>query len=349
MTRRAPGSQRCRQRALRSVRSHTLGRVVLVCCALWLAAASADAQAGALDYEGAIARAIQEFDLGHWDEARALFERAHSLRPNARTLRGLGLVEFERRSYVHAEQLLAASLDDPRMPLTPALRLEVQDVLTRTRTFIGRVMLHVEPKNAEVLIDDAPAERDSAGRIALDLGAHTLLVRRAGFRDDGRRLDLVGGQLVDLTITLVAEPPPVTPLTAAPGDAQSAAAAGEARVDAGAGAHRSAALPVILLIAGGAAIASGTVMGVIALQHSSDGASDRQAASADTWALGADLALGTGVVAAGLGVLLLWRGDGAHGALTEQPPQQPSAQPSTISVAPSIGPHALGLHARGAF
>src|SRR5688572_888187 len=57
------------------------------------------------DYKRAVEEALKEYGLGHFEEARSLFRRAHGIYPNARTLRGLGMVEFELRHYVRAAQL----------------------------------------------------------------------------------------------------------------------------------------------------------------------------------------------------------------------------------------------------
>jgi hypothetical protein len=45
---------------------------------------------------------VAEFEAGHLEDSRALFTRAHSTQPNARTLRGLGIAEFELRKYVES-------------------------------------------------------------------------------------------------------------------------------------------------------------------------------------------------------------------------------------------------------
>lgn len=57
-------------------------------------------------YEDAVRLALGEFDAGNFAEAREHFRKAHSLDPNARTLRALGLVEFELRNYGEAANFL---------------------------------------------------------------------------------------------------------------------------------------------------------------------------------------------------------------------------------------------------
>ena len=74
---------------------------------------------------------------GNWNEAFALFEAAHALQPNARTLRGMGITLYENRRYVEATRQLRAALADKRNPLTDELRRSTQEVLTRSEQFAG--------------------------------------------------------------------------------------------------------------------------------------------------------------------------------------------------------------------
>ena len=61
------------------------------------ATAQPSARASTTEYEAMITDGLAEFQAQRYAEARALFERAHALSPNARTLRGIGMVAFEMR------------------------------------------------------------------------------------------------------------------------------------------------------------------------------------------------------------------------------------------------------------
>ena len=66
--------------------------VGVLCVSLGLshvALAQEDAEA---QYKQLIQQALGEFRRQNWPEARVLFRRAHALSPNARTLRGMGVV-----------------------------------------------------------------------------------------------------------------------------------------------------------------------------------------------------------------------------------------------------------------
>ncbi|HEX6239538.1 MAG TPA: hypothetical protein VFZ61_01540, partial [Polyangiales bacterium] len=59
------------------------------------ATAQSAAKSGPPGYADAIEQALSELEAANYPEAREEFQRAHAIYPNARTLRGLGMVEFE--------------------------------------------------------------------------------------------------------------------------------------------------------------------------------------------------------------------------------------------------------------
>jgi hypothetical protein len=65
--------------------------------------------------------------------AREELRRAHAIFPNARTLRGLGMVEFELRSYVQSVQLLEQALAASVKPLDGKLRTDTEALLARAQ------------------------------------------------------------------------------------------------------------------------------------------------------------------------------------------------------------------------
>ena len=126
-------------------------RFLVVCLALLVSMPSFGA-AQAKDegaYKELIEQALTEFKLKNWPEARVLFRRAHELNPNARTLRGLGVVSFEMRDYQQAVRQLSLALVDTRQPLTDVQRSECEGLLGRARTFVGSYSLRVTPATAK--------------------------------------------------------------------------------------------------------------------------------------------------------------------------------------------------------
>lgn len=152
-------------------------------------------------YDDAIAKAVVEFDHGNWEEARVLFRRAHDANPNARTWRSLGITAFELRRYVDAIAEFEAALADPRKPLTAKQRDEVQDLLGRAREFISVYRVRVRPDDAEVLVDGKVAALKD-GKLFLDPGEHTVVVRARGYQERREDLNVSAGAQEELSLEL---------------------------------------------------------------------------------------------------------------------------------------------------
>jgi hypothetical protein len=158
--------------------------------------------AGGAEYLELIEQALSEFKHKNWPEARVHFRRAHELNPNARTLRGMGVVSYEMRDYVQAVIALSAALVDARQPLTDAQKKECSALLARARTFIGSYDLALEPARAEVTVDGAELVRDADGRVLVAFGEHTLQASAPGFQSSTSKLAVQGGEHGELRIVL---------------------------------------------------------------------------------------------------------------------------------------------------
>jgi hypothetical protein len=179
-----------------------------------LAPATALSQdAGDAAYRSAIDEAVQEFSAGRWEEARTLFKRAHELSPNARTLRGMGMSAFEMRLYVQAIRELDGALRDTRKPLDGELRAQVQQLIVKARSFVGRVMPLVEPGEAKLLIDGRDPVREPDGSVLLDVGPHVISATLDGYKPSNVRLSVEGGsdQIVRVPLEPLLAAAPVVP------------------------------------------------------------------------------------------------------------------------------------------
>jgi len=194
--------------------------------------ARASAQGDDAAYKELIEQALSEFKHKNWPEARVLFMRAHELNPNARTLRGMGIVSFEMRDYVNALVNLKAALADTRQALTESQRREVDALLTRTRTYVGAYTLKADPPDARVTVDNGEPTIDEEGRLLVSFGEHTLVGRAPGREETTLRLNVQGGERGEIALTLplarsVAAPAPVPqPAVAAAPEAAKGPAAG---------------------------------------------------------------------------------------------------------------------------
>jgi tetratricopeptide (TPR) repeat protein len=179
---------------------------LVICAALStspIAVRAEDSALGSSPYLALIDHAIAEFDAHHFEEARALFLRAHRMAPSARTERGLGLAEFELRNYPEAFERFGAALSASVRPLEGELRRDTEQMRERARGFFAEVKIDSHPATAQVAIDGAP---QTARQFPLTTGAHELLLEAPLHRAERRRIEVRGGEELLLTIALRAEP-----------------------------------------------------------------------------------------------------------------------------------------------
>lgn len=195
------------------LRAISVSVVVFFC----LSSAPERASAQAPDeYRALIRQALDEYEAENWPEAKYFFEKAHGVYPNARTLRGLGMVEFALRDYVEAAGYLERALQDPVNPLTAEMREKVGQLLEQSRGFVAVLELELVPATAEVRVDGRPHALAADARIRLNPGTHELSFGLAGYETAVRRVDLDVGATIPLRIELVEERPDPGPTVPAP-------------------------------------------------------------------------------------------------------------------------------------
>jgi hypothetical protein len=228
-------------------------------------------------YRELLHKALQEYELGHWSEAKVFFSEAHALRPNARTLRGLGQTCYESRSYVEAIGFLEQSLASQVQPLTDDMRHDVERFLTEARGFVSRLVVQLAPENAELRVDQQPAKRNPDGSVSLDPGEHVLSVQAPGYASLTRTVNANGGNEIPQQLSLqplaYSEPVPLAVAVApqalaVPPTAAEVAAPTPEPPAASAAATRSIA-PIVVASASGAVALAGGVLLAIGLSDKS--------------------------------------------------------------------------------
>lgn len=188
------------------------GRVVVLallgCMSVGAPRASAQAGGGGGEprgYRELIDRAIAADEGGKFEEARTLFGRAHALYPNARTFRGLGMVEFELGNYTSSADVLQRALASKVRPLDAKLRSATEELLAKAHGFIGRYIVSAQPPASSVMVDGADALRNAYGEVLIAQGEHQLEVSAPGYRSETRPLSVKGGERETLSISLTNE------------------------------------------------------------------------------------------------------------------------------------------------
>jgi hypothetical protein len=186
-----------------SGRSALLAAVLAVANQAFAAPSPAAQEPGeTTQYRAMLEEAVSEYDAHRYEEARALFRRAHDISPNARTLRGIGMADFELREYVEALRSLEAALVDKRRALTPSQRQQVENLVERTRAFVGRFFLKLSPKEIVLHVDGAPAAIETDGSLLLSFGRHALLAEATGSASENREINVIGGERQELSFQL---------------------------------------------------------------------------------------------------------------------------------------------------
>ena len=149
-------------------------------------------------YQVAIQRALQEFQSGHFEEARSFFRQAHRESPNPRTLRGIAMASYELRDYPEAYRSIrqALSFGASDRDLTAEQRTAAAELLDRTTALIG--LITGVPTHATVTIDGVAARVESDGSLLFRLGTHHLVVTFADGRTADLDFDVAGGENVAL-------------------------------------------------------------------------------------------------------------------------------------------------------
>ena len=226
------------------------------------AAAQADPAADRLLDDGVAAYHAQDYP-----RARALFAQAHAEEPTARTLRVLGFCDIELGQYLRAAEELEAALAETHKPLTDPQRAEVTEMLAKARSFLGRLVLDLQPADAVLELDGAPVSGTS---FWLEPGQHALRVSAPDYRASTLRFGVSAGRESFHAVSLALWPPaaaePIAsapaavpapseaaPLPASPADLTSdRASAGRLR-------------GIVGLSAGGAVLLAGGVVGAISV------------------------------------------------------------------------------------
>jgi hypothetical protein len=255
------------------------GRWFVLLSVAWLrglapALAFADSTPTDAAYQEQIRRALQEYELGHWNEAKAFFAHAHALQPSARTLRGLGLASYELRDYVAAIGYVTQALASTERPLTDEMRNEMRGILEQSQHIVSRLHVTLEPKTAVavVRVDAKPAVVEADGRVLLNPGSHELVAQAPGFESATRTVQSESGDTLELELTL--RPAALAPSAAAAG------ASASASPNESSSAHGSIA-PWVVVGASGAVAVTGVVLLALAL---SDVSSVENARNGSNWA-----------------------------------------------------------------
>ena len=116
----------------------------------------------------------------------------------------MAICEKNLQHYARTQMLLKQYEHDASANLSQESRDRVEDALHAINNLVGAVKVIVSETGAAVTIDGADlGTTPLAAPIPLDLGTHTLAVRKGGFDPFEKSLDVAGGNEIAVTVTLV--------------------------------------------------------------------------------------------------------------------------------------------------
>lgn len=153
--------------------------------------------------------------LHDWDAARELYEakdfegasveylRAYAISKNPRVLFNVAICQKNLARYARAVAYLRRMLNEGGATLSEVEQTRAREAIETIQVFVTGLALKVSEPNATVVIDG----RELEGRtpfvdpIPVEVGTHTVVVRKAGFKD--------ATLSIDTAANVVAEPPAV--------------------------------------------------------------------------------------------------------------------------------------------
>lgn len=174
------------------------------------AARSANGGGHTDDYRKLIDEAVREAAAKNYEEARALFLRAHALAPSARTHRGIAMTEFELRNYEACITHIDAALASTVQPLDDKLRHDAEELRRRAQSFLGTLKIETRPQASAIRVDGVPTTLSPDHTLTLQLGEHVIEAELPGHASEKRQVGIRGAEHQTLTI-LFARPIPAAP------------------------------------------------------------------------------------------------------------------------------------------
>ncbi len=257
---------------------------------------------------------------GRWAEALDRYQRSMALRPSPLTRYSIAVAQAHVGQIIEASENIRVFFQEATPDLQPYVQ-PAEDLLRSLEPRIARLTIRIpgDPRGARVLLDgrELPAAAVGVERL-VNPGQHRIEATVPGYAPFVQRVDLAEGAASTVMVT----PPAVT--SSAPAETQP-------------GSGGASATGKVLLGVGASAFVVGGVLGFAGWRKAKDSPTrdGDEADKAMALALVGDIAMGAGLVAAGVGTYLVV----SHSA----------DKPASVVVVPWTAPEVAGLGVHGSF
>jgi len=149
--------------------------------------------------------AIELFEARDFEGARVEFMRAWELSRNPRVLFNVGVCDKNLRRYARAATVWRQQLETGSSQLSEDEIRATQGAIAAVEPFISSLTVRANVEGATLLIDnEAAGQTPFLGPIPIDVGHHSLRLRKPGFHDGLRELEVASNK--PETVELELEP-----------------------------------------------------------------------------------------------------------------------------------------------
>jgi PEGA domain len=146
------------------------------------------------------------FDNGDFQGALAKYRQAYEQSKDPRLLYNMALCERNLRAYARMQGLLQRYKSDSGAALSPEERASIDAALAAIQNLVGKVTLSVSEARATVVVDgEVAGSTPLPAPLVLDLGKHSLTVKKAGFETAEQSFDVPGGAEAAVAVRLIAQ------------------------------------------------------------------------------------------------------------------------------------------------
>lgn len=150
-------------------------------------------------------RAESTSDQNAWKSARTSFYEAYKISNNPRVLFNVAVCEKNIGQYHKAYSTIQKEITDgatAKPPLSAAESKEATEFQKGLEKFVVRISVDVDPKDAEVFLNDEKLDLSKPGPYLSSLGENKVRATKAGYAEAVQKLDLAGGATATATLKL---------------------------------------------------------------------------------------------------------------------------------------------------
>jgi tetratricopeptide (TPR) repeat protein len=150
-------------------------------------------------------RGVALFQEGAFRAALVEFERANEVAPDYRLLYNIGQTKLQLQDYLGATQSYERYLAEGGADIPEARREDVERAFQILRERVGRIGVTTNLDGAEVFIDEQRAGvTPMPSTVAVNVGRHRVYARTSDGAEASQVVDIAGGDLIEVELTLVA-------------------------------------------------------------------------------------------------------------------------------------------------